>query len=312
MQYDYKQIEKLRMISFQTAFQVTHSHEESEDIAQDVLMSAIKYNDIKSMESWVRVATKNKAISFIRKQVSNKRVKLNLTPKKNNLHVDICQKLDKRKICKLLSKEDYLVYKNFSLAKNSIKTYCENTGQKYNAGRKKIEVMKKNLQSRYLYQLGFRSELILNYNEWQIIYKFLSKYIDCSNKGNFSPIKHYFRYSREEIYVQMDKYVTFCMIRSEDKKYFNMVLFGESNNRPVFLVFTITFLKNSFRVVDCFYPPYFIELSGSDLQIFEESVVKVNDYYVDNRSLEEVAEHIINKKKELGVSIDKNDLIIYQ
>lgn len=309
MKYDYKHIEKMRNISFLTALSVTNSYEDSEDIAQEVILSSLNYNNIQCLESWIRRVSKNKAISFLRtKKTSEQKIVHFKKKTKRQAKKDIFAGLTKKQVCKLLSKEDYEVYKSLKKANNRINKYAEQSGLLYNSARKKAEVMKKNLQSRYLYQLGYKTELILSYNEWQMIYSFLKKYVTCSKKGDFTPIKRQFKYAANEVYVQFDTYECFTMLRSDEDRYFHLIFAGFQQDKPIFLVFTIVFLKKTFRILDCYLPPIILELEGVNWQLFEESAVKEKDFYIDDRSVEEVADYITTKRDELG--LEKDDKFI--
>lgn len=195
----------LRRLALRISRKILHNIDDAEDVAQ---IACLKYlQNIKSInqpKAWVNRTAHNAAIDFAKKrnipignieyfEYNKQNIIDNLDSSEEELDINI-ENLDFKEVKKLLSADEYKLYKLIIKYKNDSAKIAKKLNKPIESIYSSCHRMRKNLSAAKYLQEGFRgSTKIVNFNMHRKILAFINSLIVNMKDNNLSKMHNYFR-----------------------------------------------------------------------------------------------------------------------
>ncbi|PKN78031.1 MAG: hypothetical protein CVU48_09630 [Candidatus Cloacimonetes bacterium HGW-Cloacimonetes-1] len=200
MELTEKDYHELYQYSLKAAYHFVGYKDEAYDIAQNALLSFISSKSkIDSPHSWLRIVLRREATKLFESQKkyrdlqSKAPLERSIAPKTEDMaESDRIIALDYKKVKKILSTDDYEIYKKIKKAGFSIQEYANKEDIPYNTAKNHKNRIKRNILANLLWNDGWRhSTKILNFSQFNNINRFISSMLSAVKNNSIDDLIHY-------------------------------------------------------------------------------------------------------------------------
>ncbi len=294
MTYTEKEYNDLYKYSLNIASKYVGYKDCAYDIAQNSLLSLISSKaEIKSPFSWIRTTVRREATRYLENEkksldIANKKV--HDIPPSSAAYEDETDKIfdiDLMKVYRLLSKEDFAIFKKMKAVNFSSLKYSAKHKISLNTANSQKKRIKRNIQSSLLWENGWRSsDQILNYAQHNNIVRFIKQLLVSLSENRVADLKNYLEKVDKIEFQNLFKDIESCIewyVIYMDNSYKLMLVFTPINPIPKVVELTIDFNHTNY------------------LKVIEAKEKK--PYIVINTTAEEVRKH--KEKGKLTLSGDQ-------
>jgi len=204
---------KVRDHFFRIALFMLRNENDAEEIAQIVCIKYLIYKDkVEKPLKWCAKVTKNEVYRFCKMR---RRENLIISESELERKISKSEEVENQRfselrihlsqVNKLLSSEDYEVYKLYLECGTKTSEYTRRTNTSYYSAGSRIHKMKKNLKSSYLLSIGYiASKEIVSYKTNENIVNFIRVFSKKIRDNDLKSMRKYFQHYDEQKFKPLD------------------------------------------------------------------------------------------------------------
>ncbi|MBT3169640.1 MAG: sigma-70 family RNA polymerase sigma factor [Candidatus Cloacimonetes bacterium] len=241
---------KLWHQAYGVAMYILHNTTDAEDVAQTTTIKYyLKEDEIENSSAWIKKVAKHEAIKLAKKQNKTYSLDTDLLVDQKNIPtaVDLDKytetdyeppedlTVSKQEAKKLLSKEEYKIYKCYLNCKTDINKFAQKMNLSYHAASTKIYQIKRNLRATKYQKEGYiGTKKIVGYNLNRKIVTFIKTLVKKLNENDIKSLRKYFKLCEtdNDCQIKIKKILDYEISKESEQAYHLFIPYITDNNQP--------------------------------------------------------------------------------